>query len=82
MVAQILSLPTLGSSACVAWRRVLLPDEGFSKRHSLNLVRVLHVGIRVDPEAMWDFEWRHNVTIARDNFKHHDVDWILGLHHC
>ena len=84
MVTEIFSGPKLGSAACVAWCRVLFPDVRSSSSHPLDpsqyyLLQAIDVGLRVESEAMWEYEWRHKVTITRDHFKHLHVDWVLSF---
>ena len=84
MATEIFSQPILGFLACVAWHRVLLPDIGSSSSFPLysgqhNLLQVLDVGLHVESEAMWEDEWRRNITIASDYPKYHDVNWVFGF---
>ena len=30
---------------------------------------------------MREDEWRHDITIASDHPKHHDVDWVFDFYH-
>ena len=84
VVAEIFLQPALGSPACVAWRRVSLPDVGPSSSCPLDpggqLFRALDVGLYVKDEAIWEDEWKHNVTTTSDHLKHHDVDLIFGVY--
>ena len=36
--------------------------------------------LHVECEDTQDDEWRHNITIASDHPKHHNVDWVIGFH--
>ena len=38
-------------------------------------------GFREESEAMWEDKSGHNVTIASDHPKHHDVNLVFGFHH-
>ena len=83
MVVEIFSQPRLGPLACVAWRRVVLPDVGSSSRQrhepdQHNLPQALDVDLCGDSEAMWENAGR-NVSIASDHPKHHDQDWLFGF---
>ena len=85
-IIKIFSQPKVDSSAWVTWRRILLLDVGYSRSHSLypgkhSILQRINVGPRVESEAIWEAEWKHNVTIVSDHPKLHDVDWIFGFHH-
>ena len=41
-------------------------------------IQALDIGLHVKPLAMWEVEWKHNVTITSDYPKDNDVDWIFG----
>ena len=84
MVVEIFCQPILGSPACVAEHRILLPDLESSSNHphdpgQYSLFKLLDVGLRVQSDAIWKDEWRH-ITIARDHLKHHDLVWVFGFH--
>ena len=85
-VSEIFSQPKLGSSACVAWRRVLLLDVMFFIRQSLDPeehypLQALFKSLRVDSKFMSKDECRHNVTITSNHSKYNSVDWKFGFHH-
>ena len=40
----------------------------------LNPTNQLEVGLSVESESIWEDEWRPNAIVARDYFKHQDVD--------
>ena len=68
------SKPTLGSSACVAWHSILLPDVVSSSSTSLdpgehNFLRAFDVGLRVGSRVMQADKCRHDITIASDHPK-------------
>ena len=72
VVTEILLQLTLGSSACVAWCRVLWTDVVSSSSYFLNpgqhfLLQALNGGLHVESETMWVDEWRHNISIASDH---------------
>ena len=85
MVTEISWWIRLASFASVAWHRYLLPNLGSSSRHPLDpeqhyLLQAIDLGLYFESKAMCEDEWRHNITIASDNLKHDDVDWVFGSH--
>ena len=79
-------ITTLCSPACVSWHRVLLLDVRSLNSLPLNpshcLLQSLDEGLGVECEAMWEDEWKHNITIISDPpLKHHDRDWVFGFPH-
>ena len=84
IVAEIFWQLRLVPPICMAWHWVLLTNAGSFSSHLLNprqyyLFQALGEGLHVGLEAMWEEEWRHNVTIASDHPKHHDVNWVFGF---
>ena len=76
VVAEMLLLPRLDSQSLVVWRRVLLSEVGSSSSHPLYpgqnySTQALDVDLCVECKAMWDNEWRHNVTITSVSFHHY-----------
>ncbi len=48
-----------------------MPDEGSSNSHPLDpekhyFLKLFDVGLRAESEAMWKDEWRHYVSIVRN----------------
>ena len=75
------SWPWMASLACVAGRRVLLPDVGSSRSYPLDPeqhypLQILDVGVYVESVTMWT--WME--VIASDHPNHHDVDWVFAFH--
>ena len=84
VVADILSQLTLGSLACVALRRVLLPDIGSSNSYFLD-PRQHCLRQALDVNLGWvcghiEDEWKHNVAIVSDHFEQDNVEWVFGFH--
>ena len=64
---------------------VLLPDVRSSSSRSRHpnqyyIFLALDVGLLVESEAMWEDEWRGNITIASNHFRHHGVDWVFDFY--
>ena len=84
MVVRIFSKWKQCSRAYVVWHSLVSKRRVFQQPPSWSRLSQLPQGTwcrpYVESEAMWKYEWRHNVTIASDHFKDHDMDWVFGFH--
>lgn len=63
-----------------------MPNIGSSSSHLLDgrqphLIQTLSLVHRVESEAVWEEEWKHDFAIIRDHFKNHEVDWMIDLYY-
>ena len=74
---QVLLL-VLHSTESVARRKVFQLPLSHPSQHKF--VLAFDIGLGVESEAMWEDEWRHNITITLDHSKYCDVNWVFGFH--